>query len=182
MRGLQILAVVMIWWFWCSLQDIVGIGAEPLKFSQLQDFLIEYLRCIPGGLQSQWLLHTSPPLQPLTLRADPVSISSYTGYHFLNFLELQACVYIRMFISYIYQWNPTRSPSAANSEGSKCLPIHPGPWPFCQALSACHAAASQPRAQDMIALGCQISPKSIAVMWNAWYLNTETWGLTGLTI
>ena len=55
---------------------------------------------------------------------------------------------------------------------------HP-PWTLaeiCQALSVCHAAASQPRAQDMIALGCQISPKSIALMWNAWYLNTETWG------
>ena len=56
MRAPRILEVVMIW---CSLQGIVGIGAEPLKFSHLQYFLVEYLLCIPGGLQSQWLLHTS---------------------------------------------------------------------------------------------------------------------------
>ena len=128
MRGPQILAVVMIWWFWCSLQDIVGIGAEPLKFSQLQDFLIEYLRCIPGGLQSQWLLHTSPPLQPLTLRADRLpseAIPATISWIFLNYKR----VFIYVCLYHIYQWNPKRSPSAANSEGSKCSPIHPGPWP-----------------------------------------------------
>ena len=102
MRIPQKLGVVMIW---RSLQDIVGMGVETLKFSQLQYILIKYVRitCAASHLQSQWLLHTSFHCNHLHLV--PGHLQCQRGHHhyIVSWIFIaRVCLYACTYVFYVY--------------------------------------------------------------------------------